>query len=362
MLRVAEATWFRRRQPALRGESATTWLDDEAIRVERSPALIESGGERFATISAENEVELEHVHRYLIAAQLCAGKTVLDAASGEGYGSSLLSQVASRVTGVDLSRAAVEAASLKYERGNLSFRCSSVTELPFEANSFDVVVCLETLEHVVEQEAMLDEFKRVLRPGGTLLISTPDRVNYNRHLVEPNPYHVRELERSEFLQLLRARFQHAAAYGQRVAFGSLLVPEVGHVNPLVSMRRATRNGAVKQTDEYAKSVYIVAVCSDLPLPVLPPSLYEGSIPQNALSSLLGGMDERDRKILNLCMEIATISEHAGNSVGPVKAVSYVAERLEQATREFAAAISNERQRAIAEHRARLEAERALRAK
>jgi len=57
-------------------------------------------GERYTT-AASGEIKHEHFHRYFFSLQLCGGKTVLDIASGEGYGSALLGTVAERVLGVD---------------------------------------------------------------------------------------------------------------------------------------------------------------------------------------------------------------------------------------------------------------------
>jgi len=71
-------------------------------------------GERFVP-EVHGNIELEHLHRYLFACKAVIGKTVLDIASGEGYGSAMLAQAAHKVTGVDISQEAVSHAQDKYQ-------------------------------------------------------------------------------------------------------------------------------------------------------------------------------------------------------------------------------------------------------
>ena len=113
---------------------------------------------------------------------------------------------------------------------------------------------------------------------------------------------------------------------------------------------------------YSNSMYIVAVCSDRELPPLQTSIYEGSVPQNALSSLIGGLNERDRKISELSKDIAEFCAQTPERTGAVaaKAVSYAVELLEDAKTAYAAALEDVRRQLRDEHRARVKAERTLR--
>ena len=121
-------------------------------------------GERFHPDLA-GDMWAEHWHRYHFVLPLVAGKKVLDVASGEGYGSALMSSVAATVAGLDVSPDAVAHASATYaRRQNLSFAQGSCAKLPFDDDSFDAVVSFETIEHIVEQNEFLDEIKRVLMP------------------------------------------------------------------------------------------------------------------------------------------------------------------------------------------------------
>lgn len=112
-------------------------------------------------ISDLNIGATEHLHRYAIASEFIDNKIVLDIASGEGYGSYLFTKKAKQVIGIDISSEAISHASEKYKKENLTFKIGSITNIPIEKSSIDVVVSFETLEHIYE-EGMLLEIKRVL--------------------------------------------------------------------------------------------------------------------------------------------------------------------------------------------------------
>src|SRR5436305_312502 len=109
---------------------------------------VEFTGERFVP-GTEGEIAYEHWHRYFFARRFVAGRRVLDAACGEGYGSALLSEVASDVVGVDIDAATVAHARANYAgRGNLRFVAGTLIALPLPQASVDAVVSFETLEHL----------------------------------------------------------------------------------------------------------------------------------------------------------------------------------------------------------------------
>src|SRR5215207_9384045 len=151
-------------------------------------------GERLHTDVCDNNT-LEHLHRYGIALDFCRGRRVLDVASGEGYGSNLLASVAEGVKGVDISEDAVSHARLKYRRPNLEYLQGSADAIPLPDASIDTVVSFETIEHHDRHAEMLAEIKRVLRPNGVLVISSPDKLNYTDIPGVINPFHVKELYR-----------------------------------------------------------------------------------------------------------------------------------------------------------------------
>ena len=178
-------------------------------------------GERYTT-GVAGDIQNEHYHRYLFALRLCEGRDVLDVASGEGYGSALLAAVARSVVGVDIDDNSVAFAARAYPRENLSFRTGSAYALPLADSSVDTVISFETIEHISDHTAFLHEVKRVLRPNGTFVVSTPDRKVYSEVPNYRNPFHLRELSREEFATLLGAEFRHLRMFEQQVIAGSIL--------------------------------------------------------------------------------------------------------------------------------------------
>jgi len=182
---------------------------------------LEFTGERF-TPECVREIRYEHFHRYAFACALVTGRRVLDAACGEGYGSALLATSAASVTGVDLSEKSIAHARRRYRAANLDFQTADCLQLPFAVDSFDCVVSFETLEHLAEQDALLREFRRVLRPDGFLLLSSPDKAVYSEQLQNRNEFHVRELYRDELETLLLGHFPACRLFGQKLLFQSAI--------------------------------------------------------------------------------------------------------------------------------------------
>jgi len=182
-------------------------------------------GERFIP-GTRGEIWIEHWHRYHFALRWAAGRQVLDIACGEGYGSALLARRAAHVTGVDVSLPAIEHARAAYGAlGNVDFREGSCTRIPVPDGSVELAVSFETLEHIAEQEAFLEELARVLAPGGVLLLSSPNKAEYSDKRGFSNEFHVKELYREELERLVRERLPEIDWYGQRPAFYSLIAPE-----------------------------------------------------------------------------------------------------------------------------------------
>ncbi|UNZ53652.1 glycosyltransferase [Agrobacterium tumefaciens] len=213
-------------------------------------------GERYVPAIGGN-IYLEHMHRYHLAKNFVANKDVLDIASGEGFGSALLAQKARSVVGVDISDEAVLHAQEKYKAGNISFKTGSCEAIPLPSASVDVVVSFETLEHIDAHELFLQEVKRVLRPGGVLVISTPEKDAYTVATGLVNPFHVKELFKHEFDELLSHHFAHVSMHGQKIGFGSIIAPE-------------KKDGLFFETDSatgatgpgIANPMYMIAVASD----------------------------------------------------------------------------------------------------
>ncbi|HDR8857321.1 glycosyltransferase [Burkholderia territorii] len=234
---------------------------------------MEYTGERFVPDQHGN-IELEHLHRYLCALDLCGGKDVLDIASGEGYGSSLLAGAARSVIGVDIAEDAVVHAQQRYRADNLEYRVGSAASIPVGDSSVDVVVSFETIEHHDQHDEMMAEIKRVLRPGGFLIMSSPDKRVYSEISGFSNPYHIKELTRDEFVDLLGRYFRRSAIYGQRVAYGSVLLAE-----NLDTRTRgyAKHDGRIECAQGLVDPMYLIAVASDADLPKLTAGIFEAGI-------------------------------------------------------------------------------------
>ncbi len=159
----------------------------------------------------------EHIARYVFAAQFVQGRAVLDVACGCGYGSAyLLSRGARWVVGGDISEKAIRSARQWLGNGpRLQFIFLNGTQLPFLPRSFDLVVSFETIEHLPAPRKFLQEVKRVLKPGGLFLCSTPN--SEVSPLLGGKPacaYHSQEFTAPGFHSLIGEYFAISANYGQ----------------------------------------------------------------------------------------------------------------------------------------------------
>ncbi len=234
----------------------------EIFKAEKPRATMAHTGERLSA-GHSLETEVEHFHRYYMARHFCRDMRVLDIASGEGYGSALIAQVASSVIGVDVDQAAVDHASISYVRGNLSFRQGSATDIPVDDCSIDVLVSFETLEHFVDHDRFMSEARRILRPGGKLILSTPDRDIFSPVGAPATEFHVHELTRVEFATLLSRYFANCAFFSQRVMVGSAILRDDGdpaRVPPMVFERRGDTH--IEMCEGIPRARYRLCVASD----------------------------------------------------------------------------------------------------
>jgi len=233
------------------------------------PSEMEFTGERFVP-QVNGTIELEHMHRYLMACELAVGKDVLDIACGEGYGSARLAQSARQVYGVDISPEAIAHATAVYTVENVRFMEGSCETIPLPNDSVDLVVSFETIEHHNKHDEMMLEIKRVLRPSGVLIISTPDKQTYSIDTNYQNPYHVKELFAQQFKDLLSNHFVHSRHFGQKVTYGSSVLLQDG------SSPQKTywdEDDGIAGIQGSFKPLYILSIASDSQLPVLASGIY-----------------------------------------------------------------------------------------
>jgi SAM-dependent methyltransferase len=191
---------------------------------ENGPLALENHGERMVPEVSGSSTFWEHVYRYAFACRFVRGKQVLDIACGEGYGAAALQKAgAVRVIGVDISEEACRHARDRY---GIETRQGSAESIPLSAGSVDMVVSFETIEHVREPGLFLDECRRVLAPGGGLIISTPNRNAYTGAGGVPNPYHCSEMTEEQFTSVLRSRFRDLRLYTQRPSSAAWWSPRI----------------------------------------------------------------------------------------------------------------------------------------
>lgn len=218
-------------------------------------------GERLETFIL-NETAIEHLHRYALATQFVKEKKVLDIACGEGYGAALLSTAATQVTGVDINEPAIKNAAEKYRKKNLTFLQGDVRQIPLDDASIDVITSFETLEHVAEHEKVLKELRRVLKPEGILLISTPEKKFHSDLNTQKSSFHVKELYENEFRQLMASTFSHVQYIHQCSFFTSVMVPASEQTSALLFFDGDYRQlNCSKGVDPF----FVIAIASDQPL-------------------------------------------------------------------------------------------------
>ena len=145
-------------------------------------------GERLSEVDGEFGVDLErHLAAYRFARARAAGRTVLDAGCGEGYGAALLAEVAVRVVGADRTEA-IALAAARHRDPRLELRAIDLERLDDLDGRFDLVVSFQVIEHLPDPVGFLAALARRAAPGGEILVTTPNRLMS----VSENPYHLRE--------------------------------------------------------------------------------------------------------------------------------------------------------------------------
>ncbi len=196
----------------------------------------------------------EHISRYMAALPLVKDKVVLDIACGSGYGTKLLTETAQKVIGVDVAEEAVTYAKAHYSGPKTEYRVGNGTEIPLDTASVDVVITLETIEHIEDYRQFMSEVKRVLRPGGIMILSTPNDLEF----AEGNHFHVHEFKFDELKKLVKDYFLHAEDYYQGTWIYAGLFSDTDIKNEWDNHIR-TVNTVPLDRD---KTLYFFLVCSD----------------------------------------------------------------------------------------------------
>lgn len=213
-------------------------LITRGLNLEDARWLVDHRGERhdaLLPIIPPARTEL-HARRYELAADIALehhAERIADIACGTGYGSRLLSTIArATIDGVDLDPAAVEYARRYHAcEGRCAFHAADACNTGLASGVSDLVASFETIEHVHDAAGLIAELHRVLKPGGTLVISTPNRLG-------PTPYHVHDFGLPEFSALIESRFAIERWIGQSASdevYSPDLPPGMWPLDPAAAM-------------------------------------------------------------------------------------------------------------------------------
>lgn len=226
-------------------------------------------GERFVVSSWDEAIEsgefhnLYFAHHYwFVSKQIPKGSKVLDLGCGSGYGTWYLAHVGNHVLGIDVDAKTIDWAKKHFKNNNLSFKLYSPLNHNYGVSIYDSVVCFEVLEHVKEQQSLIQGIYRSLKPNSELIISTPNitKTGVRTKLLEErkttmNPGHVKEISIKEIEELLKQYFQHVELYGHCLK----------GVNDFDTWKKWHRKNNIKLTDfelrkDFVNCEIIVARC------------------------------------------------------------------------------------------------------
>lgn len=178
------------------------------------PPLRLTGERTLPGVSDENYWFQRHLVAYRFLLPFVRGRRVVDLGCGEGYGTELLAGAAREAVGVDLAPEAVFHARRSYERAGLRYDYRDIYDTRLEAGSFDVAVSLQVIEHLHQPDRFMEEARRLLRPGGLCVITTP-----NGDILSPgsdrpvNPFHIFEFDARGFQEYLMGFFPAVDVWG-----------------------------------------------------------------------------------------------------------------------------------------------------
>jgi SAM-dependent methyltransferase len=178
------------------------------------PPLQLTGERTLPGVSDENYWFQRHLTAYEFLLPFVRGKRVVDLGCGEGYGTRLLSSAAREAVGVDLAPEAIYHARSHYRGDGLKYEYRDIYDTQLTAGSFDVAVSLQVIEHMHEPDRFMGEIRRLLKPGGLCVITTPNGDILSPGCDQPiNPFHIFEFDARGFEEFLGRFFPSVEVWG-----------------------------------------------------------------------------------------------------------------------------------------------------
>lgn len=188
-----------------------------------------------------------------------AAPSILEVGCGTGWLTAKLAECGT-VMGVDLGAETVRAASERLP--GVEFRAGDILSLDLPGNHFDVVVTLETLSHVADKNAFMEKMARVLKPGGTLILTTQNKFVFDRCDVAPNIGWTREwVTMARLRNLLQSKFsiRRATSLNPRGHKGILRVVNSGKLTRLfAAFIGESRVDQLKESFGFGQTLFVVA--------------------------------------------------------------------------------------------------------
>lgn len=169
--------------------------------------------ERIDPSHTEHGILNWHLKKYEFALPYCKDRIVLDAGCGTGYGSMHLKAAAKLLLSGDIDPVALSYAKNHYPDLVGSIIRLDAHEMPFRNRSVDIVCSFENIEHLKSPECFLAESRRILKPDGILIVSTP--ASRKTTSTPRNPHHTIEWSPKDFEMILQRHFAVVEIYGQK---------------------------------------------------------------------------------------------------------------------------------------------------